>query len=67
MAENIALTQQLVQSGGRLFRRLDRAVLAQTAMRALAAIGLPSTQAFMQQRVDTLPIATRQMVAIAHF
>lgn len=65
VAENIALTQQLVQSGGRLFRRLDRAALAQTATRALAAIGLPSTQAFMQQRVDTLPIATRQMVAIA--
>ena len=43
VAENIALTQQLVQSGGHLFRHLDRAALAQTATRGLAAIGLPST------------------------
>lgn len=65
VAENIALTQQLVQSRGHLFRRLDRKALMQTAARALTAIGLPHTPDFMRQRVDSLPIATRQMVAIA--
>lgn len=65
VAENIALTQQLVRTRGRLFRRLDRQALAHTAARALTAIGLPHTPDFMRQRVDTLPIAMRQMVAIA--
>ena len=65
VAENVALTQQLVRSRGRLFRRLDREAMESTAAAALAAIGLPNKREFMQQRVDTLPIATRQMVAIA--
>ncbi len=65
VAENIALTQQLVESCGRLARRLDGDKLTATAALALAAIGLPNDRDFMARRVDALPIATRQMIAIA--
>ena len=65
VAENIALSQQLVVSGGRLARRLDRAKLVETAARALAVVGLPTDGKFMHQRVDGLPIAKRQLVSIA--
>ncbi|GHU26450.1 sugar ABC transporter ATP-binding protein [Betaproteobacteria bacterium] len=65
VAENIALTQQLVESGGHLARRLDRRKLEATATRALAAVGLPGEARFMHQRVDELPIAMRQLVSIA--
>jgi simple sugar transport system ATP-binding protein len=65
VAENIALTQQLVEAGGRLARRLDLSKLEETARRALAAVGLPSEARFMRRRVDELPIAMRQLVSIA--
>ncbi|MDR1351254.1 MAG: sugar ABC transporter ATP-binding protein [Zoogloeaceae bacterium] len=65
VAENIALTQQLVEGGGHLARRLDLRRLAATAARALATIGLPTEARFMRQRVDELPIAMRQLVSIA--
>ncbi len=65
VAENIALSQQLVESRGHLACRLDRAKLAETAARALAVVGLPTDGRFMHQRVDELPIAKRQLVSIA--
>jgi simple sugar transport system ATP-binding protein len=64
-AENIALTQQLVEADGRLSRRLDRRKLEATAAGALAAVGLPVEAGFLHRRVDELPIAMRQLVAIA--
>lgn len=65
VAENIALTQQLVEAGGRLARRLDRRKLEETAARALGVVGLPAEARFMRRRVDELPIAMRQLVSIA--
>ena len=65
VAENIALTQQLVASGGKLTRRLDRQKMTETAARALVVVGLPNDADFMAQRVDELPIAKRQLVSIA--
>ena len=65
VAENIALTQQLVASGGKLTRRLDRQKMTETAARALAVVGLPNDADFMAQRVDELPIAKRQRRAIS--
>lgn len=65
VAENIALTEQLVRHGGRLARRLDRARMAQTAALALATVNLPADAAFLATQVDELPIAQRQLVAIA--
>lgn len=65
VAENIGLTEQLVGHQGKLARRLDRQRMAETASRALAAIDLPHNKAFLATRIDELPIATRQLVAIA--
>jgi simple sugar transport system ATP-binding protein len=65
VAENVALTEQLVATGGRLLKQYDRAILAQTATHALEAVGLPSDADFRATPVELLPIATRQLVAIA--
>ncbi|MDR3375738.1 MAG: sugar ABC transporter ATP-binding protein [Ancalomicrobiaceae bacterium] len=65
VAENTALSQQLVESEGRLARRIDRARLMDTAVKALAAVGLPTDARFCATAVEELPIATRQLVAIA--
>ena len=65
VAENVALSEQLVATGGRLARRFDRKALAATAARALEAVKLPTDAAFLARRVDEMPIATRQLVAIA--
>jgi simple sugar transport system ATP-binding protein len=65
VAENIGLTEQLVASEGRLAARLDRRRLADTAMRALAAVGLATDAAFRATPVEQLPIAQRQLIAIA--
>ena len=65
VAENVALTEQLVATGGRLLKQYDRAILAQTATHALEAVGLPSDADFRTTPVELLPIATRQLVAIA--
>jgi len=63
--ENIALTEQLVASEGGLFRRVDRRRMRQIAAGATAAVGLPSDPGFLRTAVDRLPIATRQLIAIA--
>ncbi|MBZ7925893.1 sugar ABC transporter ATP-binding protein [Ensifer adhaerens] len=65
VAENIGLTQQLVASSGKLARRLDIPKMRATAERALAAVGLPTNRAFLSTRTDELPMATRQLIAIA--
>lgn len=65
VAENVALTEQLVATGGGLLRRYDRVLLAQTATHALQAVGLPDDSIFRDTPVELLPIATRQLVAIA--
>jgi simple sugar transport system ATP-binding protein len=65
VAENVALSEQLVHGEGRLVRRLDRNQLRVTASAALASIGLPTTRAFLTSVVSDLPLAQRQLVAIA--
>lgn len=65
VAENIALTEQLVALEGRLMRRLNSEQLARTARRALAAINLPQDASFLSLPVERLSIATRQLIAIA--
>jgi simple sugar transport system ATP-binding protein len=65
VAENVALSEQLVRSNGRLARLFDRGRLRQTAERALAAVGLPTDRNFLNTTVSDLPLAARQLVAIA--
>ncbi len=65
VAENVALGQQLVSSKGNLARRLDRSRMWEVASEALQEIDLPHDPAFLKTIVSELPIATRQLVAIA--
>jgi simple sugar transport system ATP-binding protein len=65
VVENIGLNEQLVASQGSLLRILNRRKLAATAEAALAAVGLPVDRHFLATPVNTLPIATRQLIAIA--
>ncbi|MEI5677102.1 sugar ABC transporter ATP-binding protein [Mesorhizobium sp. CCNWLW179-1] len=65
VAENVALNEQLVSANGRLARLFDRSRLRQTAERALAMVSLPTDRAFLGTTVSDLPLATRQLVAIA--
>jgi simple sugar transport system ATP-binding protein len=65
VAENIGLTSELAQHDGRLARTFDRKALAQTAARALHEVGLPSDAGFQSTLIEQLPLATRQLVAIA--
>lgn len=65
VAENVALNEQLVSGRGRLARLFDRKRLKETAERALAAAGLPTDNAFLNTVVSDLPLAARQLVAIA--
>ncbi len=65
VAENIALTQQLVDAGGHLARKLDWRKLESTASRALEVVGLTTDNHFRRHRIDELPIAVRQLVSIA--
>jgi simple sugar transport system ATP-binding protein len=65
VAENVALSEQLVNGNGKLARRFDRRAVEATAARALATVNLPTDAAFLATRADELPIATRQLLAIA--
>lgn len=65
VAENVALSEQLVGAGGALSRRVEVARLQATARRALATVGLPSDDDFLATPVAELPLAMRQLVAIA--
>ena len=65
VAENVALTVQLVNNKGRLSRILNWKLLHQTASAALERVGLKPTSDFLETKVEALPIAVRQLVAIA--
>jgi simple sugar transport system ATP-binding protein len=65
VAENVALSEQLVSGKGKLGRVFDRNRLKETAATALEAVGLPSDRAFLNTTVSDLPLAARQLVAIA--
>ncbi|MFP6562819.1 sugar ABC transporter ATP-binding protein [Paraburkholderia sp. B3] len=65
VAENVGLTTELAEHGGRLARTFDRRELARTAARALGAVGLPGDADFQATLIEQLPLATRQLVAIA--
>ena len=65
VADNVGLSAQLVQHGGRLARRLDRAALQATARKALAAVKLPTSDDFLATVISELSLAERQLVAIA--
>ena len=65
VAENVALSEQLVASGGRLAKKLDRTALRETSRRALAAVNLAVTDSFLETVVSELPLAVRQLIAIA--
>lgn len=65
VAENVALGEQLVNGGGRLARLFDKTRLRQTAASALEAVGLPTDRDFLGTIVSELPLASRQLVAIA--
>ncbi|AOF92592.1 sugar ABC transporter ATP-binding protein [Sinorhizobium sp. RAC02] len=65
VAENVALNEQLVSANGRLARLFDRKRLKETAEKALAAVGLPIDRTFLNTIVSDLPLASRQLVAIA--
>src|SRR5690606_5856919 len=65
VAENIGLSQQLVESSGRLFRRISQTQIDDVARRALSEVNLPTDPEFLARQIQTLPIAIRQLVAIA--
>ncbi|HTJ93445.1 MAG TPA: sugar ABC transporter ATP-binding protein [Pararobbsia sp.] len=65
VAENIGLTSELAEHDGRLARTFDRKALADTAARALHEVGLPTDPDFQATLIEQLPLATRQLVAIA--
>jgi simple sugar transport system ATP-binding protein len=65
VAENVALTAQLVSSSGRLAKTLDWTRLRATASAALKRVGLEPSAVFLETKVEALPIAVRQLVAIA--
>lgn len=65
VAENVALSAQLVARKGRLARPLSWSELNQVAAAALERVGLPSSADFLNTPVEALPIAVRQLVAIA--
>jgi simple sugar transport system ATP-binding protein len=65
VAENVGLTTELAEHKGRLARTFDRKALTETAKRALHAVGLPGDPEFQATLIEQLPLATRQLVAIA--
>lgn len=65
VAENVALSEQLVSGKGRLGRVFNRSRLMQTASDALETVGLPNNTVFLNTIVSDLPLAARQLVAIA--
>jgi simple sugar transport system ATP-binding protein len=65
VSENIGLVGQLVDARGRLARSLDKAMLDRVAREALLKIGLDAPSSFLRRPIEGLPIALRQMIAIA--
>jgi simple sugar transport system ATP-binding protein len=65
VAQNVALGTQLVARNGKLLSILDLEAIKKIASSALAAVALPFDREFLDTPVHLLPIATRQLVAIA--
>jgi simple sugar transport system ATP-binding protein len=65
VAENVGLTSQLVSNAGRLAKVLDWKHLRETAQTALRRVGLNPSHDFLETKIEALPIAVRQLVAIA--
>src|SRR6201996_4117228 len=65
VAENVGLTTELAEHKGRLARTFDRKALMETAKRALESVGLPGDPDFQATLIEQLPLATRELVAIA--
>lgn len=65
VAENIGLSKQLVEHSGRLFHRLNHSKMQETTRLALDIVGLPTDRFFLARQIETLPLASRQLVAIA--
>ena len=65
VCENIALPEQLVERKGELSHLLDRDRLAATAERALGAVNLPTDHEYISRQVGGIPLAQRQLIAIA--
>ncbi len=65
VAENVALNAQLVANNGRLAQMLNWQALYEVSRGALKRVGLPAGQEFLETKVEALPIAVRQLVAIA--
>jgi simple sugar transport system ATP-binding protein len=65
VAENVALNAQLVAHNGRLGRVLNWKALYEVASSALKRVGLNPTKDFLETTIESLPIAVRQLVAIA--
>ena len=65
VAENIGLTVELAAHNGRLSRAFDRKALARIAAHALDVVGLPNDADFQRTLIEHLPLAARQLVAIA--
>jgi simple sugar transport system ATP-binding protein len=65
VAQNISLSSQLVANNGNLFTRLDLKEIDGIAKAALDKVNLPCNAEFLRTPVELLPIATRQLVAIA--
>ena len=65
VAENIGLVGQLVETRGRLARNLNKASLDKVAKAALLKVGLDAPVSFLRRPIEGLPIALRQMIAIA--
>jgi simple sugar transport system ATP-binding protein len=65
VAENVALNAQLVANNGRLARVLNWKALFAVSAHALKRVGLPTDKEFLETKVENLPIAVRELVAIA--
>lgn len=65
VAQNVALSVQLVARNGKLLSVLNVRKINDVAAKALAAVNLPNDPDFLRIPVDQLPIATRQLIAIA--
>lgn len=65
VAENVALNAQLVANNGRLARVLNWKALSDVASSALKRVGLPMDKDFLETKIEALPIAVRQLIAIA--
>lgn len=63
--DNISLTVELAEHQGRLARTINHRVLRERAVGALAQLQLPVDRYFLQAKIEDLPLATRQLVAIA--